>query len=53
MALVNLMSPTVTFGFALGGVFDFKLIIPYLISQILGAITGAALAMVSLLFAAL
>jgi len=39
------ISPTVTFGFAFGGVFDFKMVIPYLIAQILGAVCGAALAM--------
>ena len=38
---------TVTFGFAFGGVFDWKLVIPYIIAQGLGAIAGAALAMVS------
>merc|ERR1711990_50571 len=40
------ISPTVTFGFALSGNFDFKLVVPYILAQILGAITGAALAMI-------
>ena len=41
------ISPTVTFGFALGGIFDFKLIIPYILAQALGAVVGATLAMVN------
>ena len=40
------ISPTVTFGFALGGCFDFKMVIPYILTQIAGAVCGAALAMV-------
>jgi len=39
------ISPTVTFGFALGGCFDFKMVIPYILTQIAGAVCGAALAM--------
>jgi aquaporin-8 len=41
------ISPTVTFGFALAGLFDFKWVIPYVVTQVLGAICGAALAMAS------
>ena len=41
------ISPTVTFGFALSGIFDYKMVIPYVANQVLGAICGAALAMVS------
>ena len=41
------ISPTVTFGFAFGGCFDFKMVIPYILAQIVGAVCGAALAMVN------
>ena len=44
------ISPTVTFGFALGGFFDFKLVLPYVVFQVCGAICGAALANVSKIF---
>ena len=40
------ISPTVTFGFALAGIFDYKMVVPYVLAQALGAICGASLAMV-------
>ena len=41
-----LFSPTVTFGFTLGGSFDWKLVPSYIICQVLGGVVGAMLAQV-------
>jgi len=38
------ISPTVTFGFALGGSFDWKLMPSYIVCQVLGGVVGAMLA---------
>ena len=40
------ISPSVTFGFTMGGQFSWKLIPSYLFCQILGSLVGATLAMV-------
>jgi len=40
------ISPTVTFGFALGGSFDWKLMPSYIVCQVLGGVVGAMLAQV-------
>jgi len=37
------VSPTVTFGFAITGNFDWRLVPSYVLAQLLGALTGAAL----------
>ena len=37
------VSPTVTFGFAITGNFDWRLVPSYVLCQLLGALTGAAL----------
>ena len=42
------ISPTVTFGFAMGGSFEWKLVPGYILFQILGSIAGALLAKVGL-----
>jgi len=39
------VSPVVTFGFAMGGSFDWKLVPSYIICQILGSTVGATIAM--------
>ena len=39
------MNPTVTFALFFAGVFDVKLVIPYIVAQLLGALVGASLAM--------
>lgn len=41
------ISPTVTFGFAMGGSFEWKLVPSYIVCQILGSIAGALLAQVN------